>query len=1327
MSKAKSNPPPSKGKGATSAPIAATASTPPPAKVAPLYRGIDWLTFGVTTLLVFIGYYLTLAPDLTLEDCGELAVGSFYAGVPHPPGYPVWTIYTWLFTVLLPFHNIAWRVAVSSAFAGALSCGLIGLMVSRGSSMILESIQELKDIDRRWENAICIISGYVAGMLMGFNGFMWSQAVIVEVYTLSVLSLVGVLVCLLHWIYDTSKERYLYWALFLFGICFTNHQTLIVAAVGIEVLILVRSPKLGRDLFLANSVIYLLVVVYMAAKASGGGNPINPMILKIFHVIGIGSLFTCVWLTLKTNKMLTEWKPVLIMGLLWVAGCLFYLYMPLASMSNPPMNWGYPRTVEGFKHALTRGQYESAKPTSDPLLFFKQVILYSEGAIEEFNFVYLAIGLVPFLFLRRMQNRERAWILGLSAIYLCLAVLLLILLNPQPDRQSLSLNRVFFTSSHVMIAMGIGYGLTLIAGMTLVNYERFRPYAIMGSAAATGVALYALVSLDKLLPIAQTTAIFALLLALATLAVYVIFRGKNGPILPLLGLFVLFPAHSILSHWWDNEQRGHMFGFWFGHDMFTPPFKAKDGKPLYPKMAKDAVLFGGTDPGRFNPTYMIFCESFIPSSKKVDPEFDRRDVYIITQNALADGTYLSYIRAHYNRSTQIDPPFFQELARRPQERQQNTFTNLLARAISPLDRAFTSLGDSLEKSRRVGTSFFKPTDFIDVPGLASRLAKGGEPTALSKFLAENLSERARQLLSASGSEPALAKALARDFNQVLEKGVFDCQLLKQRTDEKRTQTASLEAVRKQKAGAAGEELQKLALTEKDLLQKLSQLERDIQTVLTNINGLKLSGYVQRFLQENPQGHTRIRLNRLLLEEAYPKHIAKSVGGVYPDMEIHTPTPDDSQKAFEDYVTDAQRRIKLNQLKPGEDVRIDGNRLQVSGQVAVMAINGLLTKVIFDKNPDHEFYVEESFPLDWMYPYLTPFGIIMKINRQPLPELSDAVLATDHEFWSQFSGRLIGNWITYDTPVKEIAAFAERVYLRGDFTGFKGDPKFVRDDNGQKAFSKLRSAIAGLYTWRINNSKSVAEQQRMIKEADFAYRQAFAFCPYSPEAVFRYVNLLTSMQRFDDALLIAQVCEKLDPANAGVQSLVDQLRGLAGKRGTPPPQGQPHLPPQTQAAPQPPNQVLQALPQLEQQYRTNPTDLGIVIKLASAYWQIQRSNDALAVLDKLANHPQTDAGGLTTLAQAYAQLGQVGRLEFSLLRLVGVNPQSPEAWYDLASVQAAIGKNPDALKALSNAFRLSDERLKKKSDERNLRTNALADPRFSRLRQMPDYEKLAPPK
>ena len=81
---------------------------------------------------------------VTLEDSGELATGSFYAGIPHPPGYPVWTIYTWLWTVLLPIKNIAWRVALAEATGGAIASGLLALLVSRGSSLLIEGIEDLK-------------------------------------------------------------------------------------------------------------------------------------------------------------------------------------------------------------------------------------------------------------------------------------------------------------------------------------------------------------------------------------------------------------------------------------------------------------------------------------------------------------------------------------------------------------------------------------------------------------------------------------------------------------------------------------------------------------------------------------------------------------------------------------------------------------------------------------------------------------------------------------------------------------------------------------------------------------------------------------------------------------------------------------------------------------------------------------------------------------------------------------------------------------------------------------------------------------------------------
>ena len=65
-------------------------------------------------------------------------------------------------------------------------------------------------------------------------------------------------------------------------------------------------------------------------------------------------------------------------------------------------------------------------------------------------------------------------------------------------------------------------------------------------------------------------------------------------------------------------------------------------------MEKNAVYFGGSDFGRFVPTYMVFVESQQDDRWKVEPGFDRRDVTVITQNALCDTFYCHYIRDQYD-------------------------------------------------------------------------------------------------------------------------------------------------------------------------------------------------------------------------------------------------------------------------------------------------------------------------------------------------------------------------------------------------------------------------------------------------------------------------------------------------------------------------------------------------------------------------------------------------------------------------------------------------------------------------------------------------------
>jgi hypothetical protein len=70
---------------------------------------------------------------------------------------------------------------------------------------------------------------------------------------------------------------------------------------------------------------------------------------------------------------------------------------------------------------------------------------------------------------------------------------------------------------------------------------------------------------------------------------------------------------------------------------------------------------------------------------------------------------------------------------------------------------------------------------------------------------------------------------------------------------------------------------------------------------------------------------------------------------------------------------------------------------------------------------------------------------------------------------------------------------------------------------------------------------------MLREADFAYKQAFALCPYSPEAVFRFINLLLHTRRNADALLVAETCLRLDPYNGQAKAAVDSIRAMTGEK------------------------------------------------------------------------------------------------------------------------------------------------------------------------------------
>jgi tetratricopeptide (TPR) repeat protein len=236
---------------------------------------------------------------------------------------------------------------------------------------------------------------------------------------------------------------------------------------------------------------------------------------------------------------------------------------------------------------------------------------------------------------------------------------------------------------------------------------------------------------------------------------------------------------------------------------------------------------------------------------------------------------------------------------------------------------------------------------------------------------------------------------------------------------------------------------------------------------------------------------------------------EGVQGVYSDQ-IWMPTIEDNRRAFQRYTDDVQagRRPDI-----GGITRTPDGRVSVNGAIAVMQINAIIAEDIFLKNRDkHEFYVEESYPMEWMYRYITPNGLIMKVNHdefwkegaRPVPYPA-AVANADMDFWDWYTRRLVN------------------------------DPKYGRDMPARKAFNKLRSAIAGTYVQRGDRVR-----------AERAYNQAHALYVLSPETLRGLVlNIDLALNRTGLPLRRLGQLLALDPNNDGVRSMSNEVARIAG--------------------------------------------------------------------------------------------------------------------------------------------------------------------------------------
>jgi hypothetical protein len=100
-----------------------------PTTPAPSSTTIDdnWMAFAVGVAVVAVTgllYGATTARDIVLGDTPELIAAAVTLGVPHAPGYPLFTMLGHLFS-LFPVDPLPFRVNLLAAVCGALTVGII--------------------------------------------------------------------------------------------------------------------------------------------------------------------------------------------------------------------------------------------------------------------------------------------------------------------------------------------------------------------------------------------------------------------------------------------------------------------------------------------------------------------------------------------------------------------------------------------------------------------------------------------------------------------------------------------------------------------------------------------------------------------------------------------------------------------------------------------------------------------------------------------------------------------------------------------------------------------------------------------------------------------------------------------------------------------------------------------------------------------------------------------------------------------------------------------------------------------------------------------------
>lgn len=194
-------------------------------------------------LLPFLVYLFTAPHSVTFEDSGLFIMAGYFWGIPHPPGYPLYTMLAHLFSQL-PFGTVGFKISLLSVTLGGLSSFLTYLIFNRLSQKSTLSL--------------------IASLIVAYSATLWSQMLVAEVYSLNLfLCLLFLYACL--YIADHPSAKRLYGLGLVAALALANHWPIFVLCTPAYLFLIHRSwlkPKYFIS-FLAGAAFCILPYLLM--------------------------------------------------------------------------------------------------------------------------------------------------------------------------------------------------------------------------------------------------------------------------------------------------------------------------------------------------------------------------------------------------------------------------------------------------------------------------------------------------------------------------------------------------------------------------------------------------------------------------------------------------------------------------------------------------------------------------------------------------------------------------------------------------------------------------------------------------------------------------------------------------------------------------------------------------------------------------------------------------------------------------------------------------------------------------------------------------------